>query len=211
MMVRLRIVGDGERDAATLPPLLRTLLPHKFQDESTPWPVRLHAGQRKVRGYALKGYGRKLYYVLRSARSAGVDGVAACVDADKDRNRERLKQMIEAREADRSELPSLPTALGEARPHNEAWLLDDPAAVRKGLCLPKDTEVPAVSRVAYPKAELERLHNASPRADERPLDVWRDIATHVQIERSNHREDTGFQAFADEINRELAPLFGNAG
>jgi len=209
-MRKLRIVGDGQRDAATIPALLRGLLKAEFASRTTPWP-RLHRGEKKAHSFHLKGYGLKLWYVLREARTDGHDGVVATVDADKDRAREKLTQLKQAREADRVRWAPLPTALGEARPHNEAWLLDDPVGVREGLALAKDHLIPNVREVSSPKDELAGLQQASPRSDERPLDVWAGIAACVDERRCNHKTETGFEAFAREVRAELGPLFAAAG
>lgn len=209
-MRHLRIVGDGERDAAVLPALVKRILNADFTHEATSWP-RLHHGAKKLRGYSLKGYGLRLLYVLHSARMARADAVVACVDADKERRRQRLKQMKTARDADRSQNPPFPAALGEAKPHSEAWLLDDAAAVREVLRLPSDAEVPNVQRRSSPKAALEDLHERSERKDERPLSVWPEIAARVDTSRCTHKKRTGFEAFVREVESELGPLFAEAG
>jgi hypothetical protein len=209
-MRHLRIVGDGERDAAVLLPLVRHILNADFTDRSTAWP-RLHRGQKKIPGYSLKGYGLKLLYALRSARLDRADGVVACIDADRDRRRQRWRQMKKAREADRSRNPPLPTALGEARPHSEAWLLDDAVAVREALELARDHSVPSVIRSTDPKAALEELLAKSERRDSRPLEVWPAIAARVDASRCAHRRQTGFEAFVREVKSELGPLFAEAG
>lgn len=209
-MPRLRIVGDGERDAAVLPAIVRGILKAEFTHIAKPWP-RLHRGQKKVPGYSLKGYGLKLLYVIRSARLSGDDGVVACTDADTERRRERLGQMIAAREADRSQNPPLPTALGEAKPHNEAWLLDDPVAVREGLWLASDHAIPNVNASDYPKEDLEALQAVSERCSERPTDVWPDIAARLNLDRCNHKKTTGLMAFAQELEEEITPLFEQVG
>ncbi len=209
-MPHLRIVGDGERDAVTLPPLVKRILKAEFTHESKPWP-RLHRGEKKIPGYTLRGYGRKLLYILKSARNADADGLVACADADRERGRERLKQMKLAREADRAQHPPIPAALGEARPHNEAWLLDDPAAVREALGLPKGHEVPNAVKCRSPKSALEQLHAESERSDQAPLEVWPTMAQRLDVRRCTHKQDTGFEAFIEEVQAELGPLFARAG
>lgn len=209
-MIRLRIVGDGERDAATLGPLVKGILRADFAPEASPWP-RLHRGEKKPRGYSLAGAALKLYYLLIEARDRQYNGVVATVDADKDRTSDKLRQLKLARDADRATRPPLPAALGEAIPHNEAWLLDDPVAVRQGLHLVQDASIPNVRDCRYPKSTLEQLHQQSPRADKGPLEVWPDIAAAVRVDRCNHREETGLAAFVDEIRSELGPLFAAAG
>lgn len=212
-MLRLQIIGDGHRDVATVPQLVRGVLGSGFQHSARTWQSygRLHRRQKKVPGHVLRGYGVKLFYVLQAARAAGDDGVVATVDADRDRRHERLAQLETAREADRARHTALPTALGEARPHSEAWLLDDPVAVREGLGLARNADVPVVVRCDYPKDSLEDLHKHSPRNSEPPLKVWPDIAARVDANRCNHRKETGFEAFTDEVRRELGPLFAAAG
>jgi hypothetical protein len=190
----------------TLPPVVKSILKADFIPEATRWP-RLHRREKKVPGYSVKGYGLKLLYVLDSARAANADGVVACVDADKETRRERLKQMKVARQADRSERAGLPAALGEARPHNEAWLLDDPVAVREGLRLPQEHAVPNVAKCGSPKAMLEALHQESERTGERPIAVWAHIAARVDPARCAHRKKTGLQALVAEVQAELGPLF----
>lgn len=207
-MRTLTIIGDGERDKVTVPALVRGVVGDDFGCTADCWQdIRLHTGEKKIRGYVLKGYGSKLLYSLQRARSRKLDGVVATIDADKDRHRERLSDMKNAREADRSQRPPLPCAVGEARPHNEAWLLDDPVAVRKGLGLPASAAVPSVANCPSPKTILEALHAASPRADDRPLVVWGDIAARVRPERCGGRERTGFQAFTSDLRAELGRLF----
>jgi hypothetical protein len=208
-MRHLRIVGDGERDAVTLPPLVKRIMDCEFTHESTPWP-RLHRGQKKIPSYSLKGYGLRLAYLYRSARSRGADGLVACIDADKNRRRQRLRQIKQAREADRSLFAPLPTALGEAKPHSEAWLLDDPVAVREGLGLSKDHVVPNALNTTSPKTMLEELHAASERRNQRPLDVWPAIAANLDVSRCAHSKQTGFAPFVEELRAELGPLFAKA-
>lgn len=209
-MRHLRIVGDGERDSVTLPPIAKTVLGADFTHTATPWP-RLHRREKKAPGYSLKGYGLKLYYLLQGAPGRGEDGVIACIDADRERRRQRLKGLKDARNAHRSVAPAVPTALGEAKPHNEAWLLDDPVAVREALGLSSDHPIPAVTKRGSPKATLEELHQQSERGTERPVDVWPRIAERVDVGRCAQRKQTGFEAFVEEVRTEIGPLFANAG
>ena len=55
-------------------------------------------------------------------------------------------ELREARERDRMERPPFPTAFGEADPHGEAWLLDDPTAIRDALELDPEVEIPTLSK-----------------------------------------------------------------
>jgi len=211
-MICLFFVGDGARDEATVPPLVRTILQIDFSTLFQPW-ARLHAAERRGRpGRRLRGYGRKLLYAIRAARVAQADGLVATVDRDKAPGG-RLGRLREARAADRQQAPSLPTALGEAKPHAEAWLLDDPVAVREALELPGNAPIPSVRQSRHPKDTLHRLWERSPRIeagrDEPEIGVLRDIARRVDSTRCAHGRETGFQAFVTEVRRELGGLAGD--
>ena len=91
-------------------------------------------------------------------------------------------------------------------PHVEAWLIDDAVAVREGLSLEPDAEVPNVRRCRYPKDTLEELHSSSPRADDSSQDVWGDIARGLDRARCAHGAETGLEAFAEDLIAEMAPL-----
>ena len=211
-MISLFFVGDGARDEATVPHLVRTILQTDFSTLFQPW-ARLHAAERRGRpGRRLRGYGRKLLYAIRAARVAQADGLVATVDRDK-APAGRLRRLREARAADRQQAPSLPTALGEAKPHAEAWLLDDPVAVREALELPANADVPSVRDSTYPKHTLHELWEQSPRKEANPgdreMDALPEIARRVVPSRCAHRRETGFQAFVTEVRRELAGLAGD--
>ena len=211
-MICLFFVGDGARDEATVPPLVRTILQIDFSTLFQPW-ARLHAAERRGRpGRRLRGYGRKLLYAIRAARVAQADGLVATVDRDKAPGG-RLGRLREARAADRQQAPSLPTALGEAKPHAEAWLLDDPAAVREALELPGNAPIPSVRQSRHPKDTLHGLWERSPRREagpeEREIAVLQDIARRVDSTRCAHRRETGFQGFVTEVRRELGGLAGD--
>ena len=194
--LRLFFVGDGERDAETVPRLVERILGTDVDGETDKW-ARLHGG---------KGYGRKLRYAIRQAKAQGLHGLVVTLDRDKTPRSERLGKLKEAREADRHLDVFVPTAVGEARPHGEAWLLDDQAAVREALGLPSDTDVPTGKSVKNPKKELHKLLKQSPRRKERPLVVFPEIATLVELPRCPHAEQTGFKDFSEEVVRELGSL-----
>jgi hypothetical protein len=156
-----------------------------------------------------RGYARKLRYALRQARDIEAEGLVATVDADAEKKRgTRLRKMKEVRKKDRerANLPVLPTALGEAVPHGEAWLLDDPVAVRRVLNLSEDERVPTIKRAKNPKKALHDLLAQSERAEDRPLAVWAEIAREVDPERCKHAKGTGFGAFINDVHEELDPL-----
>ena len=194
--MRLLFVGDGARDAATVPRLVERFLGVPVHEETRPW-ARLHRG---------RGYRAKLRFALKQAQVSQSDGLVATVDADKDRQDRRLRELKAAGDEHRSASPAFPTTLGRAIPHGEAWLLDDPSAVKNVLGLLSSTEIPTVTTRGDCKSILEGLWRGSDRTKESPTIIWAEIARQVDPQRSNHRHETGFEDFLDEVRRELGPL-----
>lgn len=199
-MISLLFVGDGHRAAATIPRIVETILNSTVQDDFRPW-ARLHGSPR--------GYKRKLRYAYLQAQDIGVEGLVATVDCDNDRKGRKLKKLRQARRDERQESPHFPTALGEAVPHAEAWLLDDPVAVRNTLSLAPDAEVPNVRDVASPKNALDELISASDSANDVFMDVCRRVAQQLNPSRCVHARETGFKAFVSEVRDEIGPLMAS--
>lgn len=196
-MMHLYFVGDGPRDEAAVPRLVERVLGAEVDTEFSAW-VRLHARS---------GYGRKLRYAIRRARDRNRKGVVATVDSDKAPPRERLRELRQARDDDRATSAPLPTALGEAVPHLEAWLLDDPVAVREALGLDPNESVPTIRKAKHPKTAINSLIEKS--SDDRSvLDHLSEIARQCNPDRCRHASETGFKSFADDVNTELGPLAG---
>jgi hypothetical protein len=194
-MIRLLFVGDGPRDTAIMPAIVSTILAKQVRpDQLEPrvW-ARLHDAGR--------GYDRKLLFALAQARADGLAGVVATVDSDKSGS-ERLDKMRTARATDRARNPPIPIALGCADPHGEAWLLDDPDAIRAGLNLPVDHVVTSVRKTKNPKSVLEAI--MSSKAGARPLELMETIALALVPSRCTHKMETGFEAFEREVKVELA-------
>jgi hypothetical protein len=101
---------------------------------------------------------------------------------------------------------SFPTALGEAVPHGEAWLLDDPAAIRAALDLGDEVDIPHVRRTRDPKAVVNGLIEQSRHRRENVLDVFADIARLVDHRRCSFPDDTGFTALVEDVRQELECL-----
>ena len=227
-MIDLLFVGDGPRDKAILPPLVTRLLDEPVGGEFRHW-AGLHQGG--------KGYRRKLLYAMGQTRLLRKKGLVAVVDRDKSGRGERFGELRLARDSVRADPLNVPTAIGEANPHAEAWLLDDPLAVRKGLDLPPSTPIPNVLDV-HPKNALQVLYKKSPLGEadasankgapsqQMPgssanalkghdvytpaLKTLADIAKLVRIEQCHHREETGFETFANDVKSELGPLRGKS-
>lgn len=198
--LRLYVVCDGPRDHAAVCRITGRVVGRAVDPECEHWP-RLHK-----RGSG-RGYGRKLKYAVRQAIANRQAGVVATVDRDKHGPREKLDELCAARAEDRAKAVVLPTALGEASPHFEAWLLDDPAAVREALSLPPQTEVTSVSRAKNPKGVLDELiSRAVPDRQGREAEILAEIAVRLDVTRCTHATETGLQAFVEDLQAEFGPL-----
>jgi hypothetical protein len=203
-MIDHLFVMDGPRDDATVPLLVGRLLGVKVRASTRPWArLRQQAGK--------SGYRNQLLFAIRQARDAGAVALIATVDKDKDPRRQKLKELLKAREDDRASSPAFPTALGEAAPHGEAWILDDPVAVRRALGLDPDFKVPNVLKEPSSKDALEKLKRQSRRAEDPILEVLASIAELVDPARCVHAKETGFHALAEEVHRELVPIASQCG
>lgn len=200
-MIRLLFVGDGERDAATNPHLVTVITGAQVDPTTRPWARLNEAG---------RGYDRKLLFAILQARQDGLDGVVAAVDRDTSHGRDRLRELQAARAKDREKYAPFPTAVGVADPHAEAWLLDDPVAVRTALRLPADALIPTVRQVESPKSEIVRLHRASPRSDEPVRAMLIEIAQALSVDRCQHSRETGFSQFVEDVRDEISPLVSHA-
>ena len=193
--MRLLFVSDGERDAQTVPCLVERILETPIKFEVRPW-ARLQGRGR--------GYKKKLQYALHQARGLPVCGVVATVDRDRDEPLRRLNELKKGLGEDREKNQPVPTALGEAVPHGEAWLLDDSVAVRQALDLPSEVKIPAVRKVD-PKTVINGLISESSLAADH-MRALSEIARAVEVSRSPNAKKTGLAAFAKEVKSELGPL-----
>ena len=195
-MIHLYFVGDGERDAKMLPRLVERILETSVNETTTAW-ARLHKKGRRT-------YGRKLVFAIRQAIAGGADGLVVVVDRDEAPARMNLRQLQMARDEDRESV-LFPAALGEANPHIDAWILDDPVALRRTLNLPNDTQIPTVRKSKYPKDIINEFVELSPRP-EPLLNVLADIARQIDTGRCVHKKETGFEAFEKDVAAELGHL-----
>lgn len=199
--MRLRVVGEGERDRIVLTRVLRRETSLEFREDFVVWG---HFHQHK-------GLARKLFFAILDAEELGFRALVASTDADGDRKR-RLRNLKAGRESHREKYAAFPTALAVPDPHSEAWLLDDPSAVRSALRLPANATIPNVRTCASPKSALHELWMTSPRQFDAPgdteLDAIADCAAQIDPVRCAHARETGFADFRDEIGRELGVLMG---
>lgn len=188
-MITFHILGDGPRDEAMVPLIAERLLKVRIRAEYTAWK------DLRARG----GYEGKLKFAARRAVDANVPRLIATVDTDKDVFGKKLKRLSNARRQDSTCNSLLRIALGEAFPHAEAWLLDDPVAVRNALHLPSDADIPSTKNEDDPKQALEYLRRIGDRVDDPILAILADIAGELDPSRCGRAEQTGFQAFQEEL------------
>jgi len=197
-MISIYLIGDGPRDQYSIPPLLETITGDSLQVRFTTWKeLRLQRGS---------GYFRKLMLALIQARDFGDDAVVAVIDQDMQPHSQGLRAMREARSKDRQSFAPLPTAVGEAIPHGEAWLLDDPHGVRLALRLASSETIASLSQCEYPKTEIDRLIDLSSFSDQDKLENLARIAREINPRRCQHPKVTGLHQFVEEVNEELKPF-----
>lgn len=200
--IRLSLLADGPRDHATLPLLLATILGRQIAV----------AGAHEWKGLRLAGGGnaRKVAFAMRQAIDEGAAGLVVTADQDANPPRKKLRELRDARDAERGKpgpAAILPVAIGEARPHAEAWLLDDAVAIREGLRLASDHAVPSVRTVSYPKDTIDELDGLGEHPDdERPIDRLMRIATACDPTRCKNAKETGLHDFVDDVKQELGKL-----
>ncbi|MCC7291945.1 MAG: hypothetical protein IT449_07790 [Phycisphaerales bacterium] len=206
-MIRIQILGEGSRDEAAAPPLVENLLGRRISAAFTAWSS---PSIQRFHQKGLSKLGRRLLYVLARASADGVQGVVAIIDGDQLEG-ERLAALKAGRRRHREKYPPIPTALGCAIPHFEAWLIDDPVAVREVLRLPADCEVSSPTRTSSPKLVLHALFTGSPRASEDlELAVLPEIARRFQLERCNQRNHTGLADFAKDLRAAFREVIGDS-
>ncbi|HEV8069476.1 MAG TPA: hypothetical protein VGP76_17175 [Planctomycetaceae bacterium] len=141
---------------------------------------------------------------MRRVAERNLVGLVAAVDCDSAVPKSRLQELKQGRQNDRAKNHSFPTAIGEAQPHLEAWLLDDPMAVRLCLGLANDFQVATVTNVSSPKQELDRLIDEhGPRDGASRAELLGKIASSIDPKRHAHAAQTGFEAFVNEVEQEF--------
>jgi hypothetical protein len=199
-MIDVFFVLDGPRDHVSVPPLVSRILGLKIRPQTTHWKRLRQKGNAS-------GLSRQLLYAIREAQDAKTSSLVVVVDRDNSSKREKLKELIAAR--DRS--PEFPVALGQADPHGEAWLLDDPVAVTRGLGLGTDVEIPNIRDVESPKDTIEVLRENSEFSDKTILEVLEAIVNHVDPARYRHAKETGYEAFEKDVRHQLKSVAAGCG
>ena len=209
-MIDLFFVGDGPRDGASLPPLVSRIVGRKVGDAFKAWKeFRLNSTKAKLGrvNSGDSGYDRKLLFAIAQARLEHRQGLIAVVDRDKFPPGSRLAELERARKQHRERpAPYLPVALGEAVPHVDVWLLDDPQAVRTALFLKGSHQISSIKRVRDPKEHLDQLIAISRYVGVERIEPLAEIARNLDPTRCLCRQETGFTAFIDEVTAEFRDL-----
>ncbi len=167
-MIRVHFVGDGPRDGATVPYLVANILRVEIEPKAQNWKdIHLRSG---------KGYPKKLRFSVLRAIDDRAAGLVAVVDRDKSEARSRLRELQEERDDHRKTRPSFPTALGEAAPHGEAWLLADHNAIRRRWGSTMRWKFQVFTGRKDPKSVIESLIQQSGYRGEKITTALTDIA-----------------------------------
>ena len=201
--VIIEVIGEGKTDVGVVPILIRKLCdqPATMQIKRTPYAALQQLGGRY----------RKIRFAKRQASISGRHGLVFVVDTEGELLNKVIEELITGRD---SCYPELPTAVGVAHPCIEAWLLADPAAVKKGLNLkekpvfpaePESLDAPQHDRDENPKTILARC--VGPR---KALSAKETCAIAEEI-RDLTRLESGcpksFKPFAEEVRTHILPLF----
>ena len=194
------VVGDGPRDQSALPNLVCAILGTNVESRYDDWH---HVSYLRGKGSI---YARKVKYLTRRARVDNFAALAIVVDTDNSSPRVKWRELRNGRDDDRQKNPPFPTALGEANPHFDVWLLDDKVAVCEALELSSDSDVPNAVKVDYPKNDLSKLVEQSPADFSQVSDALGEIAARISSKRCGHSKDTGFATFEKEVCDEIKPV-----
>lgn len=203
-LAEIVVVVDGEREFEVLAILVSRILGIQVAEKNrSKWSHSHSLDIGRLPG--LGKVGRRLLFEIRRAHNLEADGVVAAVDRD-DGRYDHLAKLERAREYERGrgkETAEIPVAIGEAAPHFEAWLLDDPDAILTALQLPPDMPIPTVTQCQSPKKELEALVARCESNTSHYRDSFKKIAAELAPERCSCREETGFGAFEDDVRVEF--------
>lgn len=195
-MINVHFVGEGPRDEQSMPALVASIAKTPFQPTFSTWTK-----------YRVHSFRKKLLLALHKARESNADGLIASTDQDT-AGPVKLRELQEARAADRQDNPPLPTALAVPNPHFEAWLLDDKVAVQEVYGIPTE-RIPNVDEVDNPKAELSALFHSSELAatGQTEIETLKSISRQLNPTRCQHMQSTGLRAFLRDLKSEFRSLF----
>lgn len=195
-MKSVLFVGEGATEQQCLPALLAWAAPSATVGEKSAFKAWADIPARSGKGGPL---GKKLQLALQLARHAGHDAVVASIDTDDRKRGERLTELDTARRP-----IDVPSAIGEATPHFEAWILGDSKAVRDALALPSESQIPAPTR-CDPKTALADLCRRSSTEFRTSPDAMVAVIRRMDLRRCTHARETGLADFNAELTRVFGP------
>jgi hypothetical protein len=154
---------------------------------------------------------QKVRFAKRQARLNRSAGAVFVVDTEGER-KARVRDLEKGRQM---EGDGFPFAVGVAHPCIESWLLADAAAIRKGVGLAADPQVPSEpetlpaprdDRQNNPKTVLARVAGSS-KGDLTAEEKWKIAAAMDDMGLVRRRCPLGFAPFADEVEGRILPLF----
>ena len=186
-------------------------------------PILVHALCGKPQGMRVKrkryehlqkgSLERKANFARRQARYNGSDGVVFVVDSEGgEKERKDKKRDLERGRDTASD--AVPMAIGVAHPCIEAWLLADPAAIRRACRLGSDPQVPsAPEQLSAPRCDANQNPKTALRRAARtrhPVEaavMWRMAASIQDLDVLRNGCPLGFAPFAAEVGQRIRSLF----
>ena len=212
--VVIEIYGEGKTDVGNDP------TPRRATEGVVPILVRTLCG--KPDQMLVKRYGKlfmmqkgtlpqKVRFAKRQARLNRSDGAVFVADSE-GVLKQGIADLTKGRNMEQAEFPM---AIGVAHPCIEAWLLADAAAIRRGLDLagnpqvpdrPEQLPAPRLDKQRNPKTELARAAGSAKK--ELAVKQKDRIAAKMNdMELVRRRCPQGFAPFADEVREHILPLF----
>jgi hypothetical protein len=207
---------DGDERAGPLRHLIQGVLGHPDGLEIECRKLGHVHGGRETHG--MRGYAKKVHRAIRDAQRNGHAGIIVVIDRDGASGDRRLGNLQQGRERAREQdgergKPSLPCALGVAQEMVESWLLGDAAAWRRafGLDAPAPPTDPEVNTGAggSPRCAKRMLERRLEQAGAQPNFMsYTELARHIQAEELVRSCPRSFRPFAEELRREIGPIYG---
>ncbi len=201
-------IGSGEKsdlpDSGIVPIMLNNLCGKPASMRIKQWQFAFLVG---------KGLPKKVQFAKRQAFHNKSQAAVFVVDSEGG-DKELKAKRGELEEGRGRELPQFPMAIGIAHPCIESWLLAAPDAIRRGLRLaatpqvpdePEKFPAPCKDRRNNPKTALAEAGQGSGQLSAVEKDK---IAAAINdFDQLRARCPLSFAPFADEIDRQIRPLF----
>ena len=193
-MISIRLVAEGFRDEAIMRALIPQIIGHKV------FILFKSLKEYHLDGMSLK---KKYRFIATSMKVNREFFGIGLFDRDKNKRREGIREVKEALENVEGFNSLFHFAFGEADPHLEAWLLDDPVAIREALGLPPAVQIPSVDSVNDPKEEIEKLRKQGPEdvLEAEICKILEAIAGKLTPKRCTRAKQTGFAQFQKEVHQ----------